>query len=865
VPSNPSVMKLYGQLQKQRAQLAAQGGNVPKGHPSFFGRILDLISRPNYAVASAYGNVVNKINENKAAGKGGNVAQLPGLLSGGAWTGLEGKTKTRFSDVLAAGGVKNPIVRSLGGLGADIATDPTTYLGLGVTKAVPGVEASSEAGHAIQGAKALKGMKIPNLLTEGTMASEAAKAAAPGKVSLELLGRPVASSTRAYDLLAQPARALNATQTGNALNQTFRTAATFPGRLKSMAMVPQAFGIAEANRVNKEILSNFGKLTGPEGVLASQEINAGTNLLGKTSKHGVDMGKLQTEFDRAMHETVNQLRSAGIAAPDHVPGHIPIFYPNAAEARTPKGIAFAREAAKGSPPTLAEVKAAGLHPMENILDAWRMQMLQTQRQIARSTFKNDALDAMGQVFKGTGANNAGKAVEGLGFETLPQKYLRNTRYAGQTVHVPKEVGQAIREIDRLYDSSQAARQLTRTFDGMQRLWKTSVTTINPSHHMRNVLGDMFNNWLDGVTTPGAYSRGMRVALEKPGDMKFGDLRKTTSEVLNKYVEHGGKSGFANTELIGASDPSRLFGQATAKINRGQEKMRNLIAIREDWMRLSHYTEAMRNYAVEHGIHNEADFDKASQHAIERVKKFNFDYSDLTPAETKIRRVVPFYTFMRKNIPLQFEMLALHPGQMSKVPKGFNALQTLLGTDQQHLPMTDIVPSYLKDLASVRLQGEGQNNIFGKILGTKDAVFGDVPIPLEDVGRQFAGSPSDIIRRMIGQTSPPIRMAAELGFKKSTLSGQPTPPLGQYLQNQIPWIRLATSLASPNRPNRVIMPGEHFQSPWAEIINQATGAGIKDITAQAQLSELRRQQDPVQARLRSLRTKRINRALHTGGR
>lgn len=846
--------------------LAAQGGDVPHGHPSFMNRIFDVISRPNYAIANTYKTVIDKINENKAAGKGGDIKQLPGLLTGGFWTGLEGKNKTHFSDTLAAGGVKNPWVRTFGGLGADLALDPTTYAGIGVTKAIPGVEAAAEGGKAIKAAQGVKGLKAADILNEGLKAQEAARVAGRGTLDLKLLGKPVASSEALYRFGSAPARAINATQTGNALNQAFRTAATFPGRLKAMNFVPRQAGIAEANRVNQEILNEFGKITGPEASQVTHAMQTGVDLTGKMSKHDVNLGDLQASFDRAMHEDVNALRRAGIKTPDHVPGKVPVFYANAAEARTPQAVAFAKRAATGNPATIAEIKAAGLHPMENILDAWRMQMLQSQRQIARSTFKNDALDAMGQVFKSKGLKgqkNALDAAEQIGFEQIPQRFLKNTRYEGQIVHAPKEVHHAIREIDRLYDSSVAARQLTRTFDGMQRLWKASVTTINPGHHMRNIIGDTFNNWLDGVNGLGDYSRGMRVVLEKPGDIKIGDLRKSTSEIMNKYIEHGGKSGFANTELIGAGDPSRLFGRATETINRQQEKLRNLVATREDWMRLSHYTSAMRDYAAKHGVHTEADFEKASQQAIERVKKFNFDYSDLTPMETSIRRVVPFYTFMRKNMPLQMEMLALNPGKMSQVPKGFNALQTLLGTDVQHLPMNEIVPSYMKDLASVRLQGEGQNNLFGKLLGTSNAIYGDVPIPLEDLGRQFAGSPSDMLRRAFGQTTPPLRMAAELGFKKSALSGAPTPPVRQYLQNQVPWVRLATQLAHPSRPNRVILPGERFASPGQEIFNQLTGAGLKEITQQAQMSELRRQQDPLQARLRAARTRRVNRALGTG--
>lgn len=50
-----------------------------------------------------------------------------------------------------------------------------------------------------------------------------------------------------------------------------------------------------------------------------------------------------------------------------------------------------------------------------------------------------------------------------------------------------------------------------------------------------------------------------------------------------------------------------------------------------------------------------------------VRKYLFDYSDLTPFERDaMRRVVPFYTWTRKNLPLQIEALLKQPGRFSRV-------------------------------------------------------------------------------------------------------------------------------------------------------------------------------------------------------
>jgi hypothetical protein len=47
-------------------------------------------------------------------------------------------------------------------------------------------------------------------------------------------------------------------------------------------------------------------------------------------------------------------------------------------------------------------------------------------------------------------------------------------------------------------------------------------------------------------------------------------------------------------------------------------------------------------------------------AFDRVMKFHFDYSDLAEWEKKLKRVVPFYVWTRRNIPLMLEQMYADP-------------------------------------------------------------------------------------------------------------------------------------------------------------------------------------------------------------
>jgi len=150
--------------------------------PSVVSRIFDLLSRPNYAVASFIKPILDNL------GTGNNKQAINNLMPWNAyphvWHGLEGETKNTFTDMATHDKQAQPILdavgrwvfglktgqsntaRALTGLALDIGTDPTTYIGPGAIKGV------------LRGAGVLKGAK--GLTEASSAASAAADAAADG-------------------------------------------------------------------------------------------------------------------------------------------------------------------------------------------------------------------------------------------------------------------------------------------------------------------------------------------------------------------------------------------------------------------------------------------------------------------------------------------------------------------------------------------------------------------------------------------------------------------------------------------------------------------------------------------------------------
>jgi hypothetical protein len=161
---NTGDKKVNEELAKINAKIVQYGGKpyVPQHHKGVFDRFVDVIQRPENAVVGA----LTKFGTSATAAtpEGVNHPTLGGLKAGfkalpsGFWGGLSGKDKATGASMIqkaadadlahkkgldpktvAYGTAKvNPIAKGLGGFGLDLALDPLSYTGFGVTTKVPG-------------------------------------------------------------------------------------------------------------------------------------------------------------------------------------------------------------------------------------------------------------------------------------------------------------------------------------------------------------------------------------------------------------------------------------------------------------------------------------------------------------------------------------------------------------------------------------------------------------------------------------------------------------------------------------------------------------------------------------------------------
>lgn len=248
------------------------------------------------------------------------------------------------------------------------------------------------------------------------------------------------------------------------------------------------------------------------------------------------------------------------------------------------------------------------------------------------------------------------------------------------------------------------------FDTFQNLFKAYSYSAWPASHARNLVSALYNNWIHGANFDDARAalQAIRQGKVEPGLSKlYPGLAGLTPEqaasnLIGRSYAHGkvfsginpsqdilghgfGASGtpgqilpsLPGTGLAGtsgslAADTFGLLGEGIKGL--GTKEGRNPFGVAgafghtedtnsiiktgrklggniEDFVRLQSYLGNIRK-----GLDDAA--------AGRLTRKVHFDYSDMTPFEKNVmRRLVPFYTFARKNLPFQVEQLIRHPSNI----------------------------------------------------------------------------------------------------------------------------------------------------------------------------------------------------------
>lgn len=331
-------------------------------------------------------------------------------------------------------------------------------------------------------------------------------------------------------------------------------------------------------------------------------------------------------------------------------------------------------------------------------------------------------------------------------------------------------------------------KLVKLYDKFTHFMKLNQTAVMPSFHMRNAYSNLFQVWLavgndvwDMQTHKAAFKTNLAngtienlkhldplIIRNKKGQEIS---RMDWDEVYSLAKSHSViNEGFFAKDLE-ANDASGGFIKS----------LQDIKVPKKDDVHISLDPTDTRNFigykaggSAGNFVENQARLFQFASHikqgmtpeqAKAMVDKYLFDYGDLTSFEQNVmKRIFPYYTWLRKNGRLQVSQVLEQPGKYRDVAKFMNGVEG--GVDEEDKVQNQYLSNFAKNWAQTPFNytttDEDGNEIVEPILWSPNLPFMDLtrlpsPNPLNQ---------DQTLMNMIPQTNPLIKGAMELGTNKN---------------------------------------------------------------------------------------------------
>lgn len=426
------------------------------------------------------------------------------------------------------------------------------------------------------------------------------------------------------------------------------------------------------------------------------------------------------------------------------------------------------EAGKAS---VADARSMGIMFDDNVITAHAARSYANINSGTARRFMRDVASSMGT----TDARPGYVRINLSGIKAEAEKLKELHELESMPIYFHPAVAKRVEEFVGASLGDAATSDLMKAYDKVQNFWKASVTSIFPAFHVRNGLSNVFMHMQDlGLNSLNpaahAFSAEMIVSdrkLVKLERKMMGTGKEATKaaeemqEILNKpaFTDSTGmpwtvgelrqvmkdKGVAFRGDLTGALDtadntPSEAFSKLlfpTAKTKLAGKA--NVFAHGREVGRA--IEEEARILSFVANLKNTGDVMLAAN----RTKMFLFDYQNLTAFERNyLKRLLPFYTFTRKNLELQYRALTQTPGYIAAEVKGLQNLGDAIAGGEMTEEEKDALPSWIKTGINFLVKRNGETvNILGS-LGT----------PLEAPFAQFQPNV------LLGSISPLLRLPVE---------------------------------------------------------------------------------------------------------
>ena len=436
-------------------------------------------------------------------------------------------------------------------------------------------------------------------------------------------------------------------------------------------------------------------------------------------------------------------------------------------------------------PMAADVAAqgAGVTPAERMVEAYNTVANETARRM-------DSMPSMPSFSSGSGGSPLARSkTNGLGPSGIMQSgtsvpppssmpsavvehvqnqmrdALRQQVYAG--VVLPDELMQHLLHIERVPGA-------IPFFDRMVN-WTKAWQITSPGFHVRNMLGGIINNAAYGMD--GVPLDSYRVArwFANDGRVETANAKQLSMILGRKVSQSGVEAARAEAvkvrqmvaESIGRGQIGSEFTHTKAWIeNAKPHRIRNLVnpttnnTLVRSSANAGEHVEGILRGALAHKVLMDVGVNDptAMEKVYEWVDKLHFDYNRLSTGERKVKKIIPFYTWTRRNVPLQAEMMLTKPRIM-------NRYLTIKRDVEQMSSPDKVTPDYMSGFGFIRLP----------LMMNGGHVFASPTTPMNDLADATSSNPLETALSMV---SPIAKTPVELMLRKQFWKGLPLRSFGQ---------------------------------------------------------------------------------------
>lgn len=436
---------------------------------------------------------------------------------------------------------------------------------------------------------------------------------------------------------------------------------------------------------------------------------------------------------------------------------------------------------------------------------------------------------------------------------------------GGKIYVPSEIKDDVRHVSAVINSDRTIAGFGHMIDEWNKLWRAYATVPligGVGFHARNMYGNIFNNVLAGVKNPAVYKDAFKLqtaitkAVKSPLDFSAALRQQGLTGREVEIIERARQDGTIGNFLVEADQHIDPVINEVNKAKRAAQLANPLSrngAVIKTGTAVGHAIETNARLALYlDQVNKHGDYDLAAQ----TVRKYLFDYGDLTPFEQhNLRRFIPFYTYMRKNTALQIAQLAQKPGYYATLAKAQN--EANIQGNQVNLNGKN-VPQYALGEGLIPILG-GKNPLLAGINTPFQAATQTLQ-PLADLIGMVQGktskqqTASDVVNTVGGAPAELSKFAIEEATGKDLFTGQ---DISKESQSQT-WLRLGEALSPAT--SKIASDAEasgDADATRARLISALTGLTTVDLSDQKSDSEVYRRLQNVDTQLSALKSQGVN--------